>query len=74
MVTPPEICADNLESDFLKQIAQFYAANSATQWQQNLWTAFCFNVTFPASDRHGQSVFNPEPCNANQVTTPVRRV
>lgn len=32
------------------------------------------HVTFPAPDRHGQSVFNPDPCNANQVTTPVTRV
>lgn len=32
------------------------------------------HVTSPAPDRHGQSVFNPDPCNANQVATPVKRV
>lgn len=32
------------------------------------------HLTFPAPDHHGQSVFNPPPCGANQVTTPLKRV
>lgn len=32
------------------------------------------HLTFSAPDHHGQSAFNPPPCGANQVTTPVRRV